>query len=187
LEANADNLATYVAWLNQRHPEIFDVLEEDLRYIVPSIEKIELKEMGGSMPAIAIRLKETGLTGLTSLASASFGTIRALAILAMLHDPAPPKLTCVEEIDHGLHPYALDRIVERLREASNKTQILAATHSPALVNRLEPAELIVCERDSDTGSSRIPAINPRTVEAMYSDEELRLGELWFSGALGGVI
>ncbi len=65
--------------------------------------------------------------GTTPLASASFGTIRALALLAMLHDPDPPKLTCVEEVDHGLHPYALDRIVERLRDASTRTQVLAAT------------------------------------------------------------
>jgi len=78
--------------------------------------------------------------------------------LALLHDPAPPRLTCIEEVDHGLHPYALDRLVERMRSAATRTQLLLATHSPALVNRLRPEELIICERDAEAGASRTPAI-----------------------------
>ncbi len=186
LDPDAANLATFIAWLSEQHPDTFELLEDDLRYMVPGLDRLLLAPIGGSSHAIAIRLKETALRGQTPLSSASFGTIRALSLLAMLHDPNPPKLTCVEELDHGLHPYALDRIVERLRDASRKTQILAATHSPALVNRLKPDELIVCERNPNTGASRIPAIPPNDVKEMYSGEELRLGELWFSGALGGV-
>lgn len=67
-----------------------------------------------------------------------------------------------------VHPYALDRIVERLCEASTRTQILAATHSPALVNRLEPDELIVCKRDPETSASRIPAIVPAQASERYT-------------------
>jgi hypothetical protein len=55
------------------------------------------------------------------------------------------------------------------------------------VNRLESNELIVCERRDDA-SSAIPAVDPRKVRAMEQElaGELGLGELWFSGALGGV-
>ena len=187
LAPDASNLAAYVAWLSEAHPDVFEALVDDLRYIARGLTELQLVPLGGAGPGVSIAIEEQGLRGTTPLASASFGTIRALALLAMLHDPTPPKLTCVEEVDHGLHPYALDRIVERLRDASTRTQILAATHSPALVNRLRPEELIVCERDPETGASRIPAIDPAEVRKMYCEEELRLGELWFSGALGGVI
>jgi predicted ATPase len=187
LAPDASNLAAYVAWLATAEPDVFEALADDLRCIVPGLTALRLVPLGGSSPGVSIDIEEQGLRGTTPLGSASFGTIRALALLAMLHDPAPPRLTCVEEVDHGLHPNALDRIVERLREASTRTQILAATHSPALVNRLHPEELIVCERDPTTGASRIPAIDPALVRTMYREEELRLGELWFSGALGGVI
>lgn len=64
---------------------------------------------------------------------------------------------------------------------------LAATHSPALVDRLRQEELIVCEREVETGASRIPAISAAGARRMFAEDELRLGELWFSGALGGVI
>lgn len=134
-----------------------------------------------------MQLVEKGLSDPTELYEASYGSIRALALLALLYDPKPPKLTCIEEIDHGLHPYVLDRLVELLRRASRRTQLLIATHSPALVNRLDWTELIVCERRDDA-SSAIPAVDPKMVRAMESEVEgeLGLGELWFSGALGGV-
>jgi predicted ATPase len=135
---------------------------------------------------VVLNLVEAALPGSTKLQEASYGSIRALALLALLYDPSPPRLTCIEEIDHGLHPHILDRLVELLRQASSRTQFLIATHSPALVNRLTPDELIVCERGEDA-ASRIPAIDPETVRAMERElqGEIGLGELWFSGALGG--
>lgn len=187
LESDASNLATFLDWLAEEHSEIFALLVDDLRAIVPSLMGIEFIAIGGATEARRVVLRERHLTGTTDLAHASFGTVRALAILAMLHDPNPPKLTLVEEIDHGLHPWALDRIVERLRSATRRTQLLLATHSPALVNRLRPDEIIVCERDPRTGASLIPAIDPADVEALASEDDLSLGELWFSGALGGVL
>jgi predicted ATPase len=73
-----------------------------------------------------------------------------------------------------------------LRRASQKTQFLIATHSPALVNRLRPEELIVCERDPKSGLARIPAVDSTNIAKIRKNGEFGLGELWFSGALGGV-
>lgn len=185
LRSDASNVSSFLFWLSKAHAEVFDLLVEDLRFICPSIRGVDFLPIGGSQDAVSLKLRESGLSGRTDLADASFGTIRALSLLAMLHDPAPPKLTCVEEIDHGLHPHALDRVVDRLRDATHRTQILVATHSPALVNRLDPSELIICERDQETGGSLIPAVSAEDVVEMSSESELRLGELWFSGVLGG--
>ncbi|MGH3569492.1 MAG: AAA family ATPase [Pseudonocardia sp.] len=184
---DASNLASYMQHLKEFDPERFALLEEDARLFIPGLEELEVGSIGGASTASVVRLREHGLKNLTELAEASYGSIRAIALLALLYDPRPPKLTCVEEIDHGLHPYVLDRLVELLRQASRRTQLLIATHSPALVNRLEPSELIVCERDEDAGS-RIPAISSDYVRKMEyaADGELGLGELWFTGALGGV-
>jgi predicted ATPase len=183
LRPNAINLSLFLEYLKNEYEEVFLQIEDDLRYIVPGLRKIHLEKVG---EGVSIEFEEQALSGRTPLSAASFGTVRGLAILAMLHDPAPPQLSCIEEIDHGFHPYALDRIVERLRIASGRTQILVATHSPALVNRLEADELIVCERNLEDGSSKIPAINSDLVREMERESNLPLGELWFSGTLGGV-
>jgi predicted ATPase len=186
LRRDASNLSSFLSYLEHEHPDIFSRLEADLCRLVPGLRKVRLRPVGGATEARVLELEEAGLKGATDLAEASFGTVRALALLALLHDPNPPRLTCVEEIDHGLHPHVLDLVVERLREASQRTQLLVVTHSPALVNRLDASELIVCERDLETGASRIPAIDSATVRRMEEAAgDLRLGELWFSGALGG--
>jgi predicted ATPase len=139
----------------------------------------------GAAREVVVMLEETGLRRPTQLADVSYGTVRLLGLLALLYDPNPPALTCIEEIDHGLHPQALELLVERLREASERSQFIIATHSPAFADRLKPEELIICERLPD-GSSAIPAISVAEVRRIVRRSEgLPLGELWFSGALGG--
>jgi predicted ATPase len=155
--------------------------------MVPGLMDIVFEPQGGDSQTFAVQLVERGLQDPTYLADASFGTVRILAILALLYDPEPPLLTCIEEVDHGLHPYVFDRLVERLREASRRTQLLVVTHSPAIVSRLRPEELIVVERAED-GSTRMPALSGKEIEAKLAAARgsLELGEMWFSGALGGV-
>ncbi len=75
--------------------------------------------------------------------------------------------------------------MQRLREAAERTQFIVATHSPALVNRLYPEEFVVCDRD-ETGASIIPALTVDEVKDIAEESgEQPLGELWFSGVLGG--
>jgi predicted ATPase len=184
LNADASNIGCYLAYLAEEHPAVFEALVEDLKQIVPGLKELIVTK---NSDGFVVELQEAGLKRRTSLRQASFGTIRSIALFAMLHDPDPPKLTCVEEIDHGLHPYALDVLVDRMRTASLRTQLIVATHSPALVNRLYPGELIVFERDSETGETHIPKFVPSEVAEMERVSGLRLGELWFSGSLGGVL
>lgn len=185
LDDDAANLAGFLLNLRSRNEDAWQRLVEDAMAVLPQLDGIDFEYPSGAAREVIIVLNERGLRRPTQLADASYGTIRLLGLLALLYDQHPPALTCVEEIDHGLHPQALELLVERLREASERTQFLIATHSPALANRLRPDELIVCERDDD-GSSRIPALSVRDVTRIVRESEgLPLGELWFSGALGG--
>ncbi len=186
LRPDAGNLAGVLDYWNRAFPEIVNAIADDLRDILPGFDRFSFQPIGGGGTAVRVDLVERGLLGPTPLIRASFGTVRAIALLAMLRDPDPPRLTCLEEIDHGLHPHALDIVVERLREASTRSQIILATHSPALVNRLEPSEFIVFERDPDDCSTRIVQKEPEVLQRMKEKSGLGFGELWFSGSLGGV-
>ncbi|MDX3427759.1 AAA family ATPase [Streptomyces sp. NBC_01696] len=184
LSPEADNLAEFLHYLSSED-DIWQNLVGDARAVLPQLEDLEFARVGGSALHVTVMLRERGLRHPTPLADASYGTVRLLGLLAMLYDPNPPALTCVEEIDHGLHPQALELIVQRLREASARSQFLVATHSPALVNRLRPEEFIVCDRDED-GASIIPALTTDEVHAIVEESgDQPLGELWFSGVLGG--
>lgn len=186
LRPDAANLATALVNL-AGDDERYDDFLNDARAMVPGLLAIEFEQLDSSSPTLTVKLIERGLRDSTYLEDASFGTVRILALLALLYDPSPPLLTCIEEIDHGLHPHLFDRLIERLREASSRTQLLIATHSPALVNRLDPSELIVVERAED-GSTRMPAASSEEIASKVAaaSGRMQLGELWFSGTLGGV-
>ncbi|MGH3624245.1 MAG: AAA family ATPase [Sciscionella sp.] len=185
LDDDATNLAAFLLTLRSRDEGAWERLVADATEVLPQLEGLDFEYPSGPAREVVIVLHERGLRRVTQLAEASFGTIRLLGLLALLYDPKPPALTCVEEIDHGLHPQALELLVERLREASARTQFLIATHSPAMANRLKPDELIICERRDD-GSSVIPVLPSAKIDEIIAETEgLPLGELWFSGALGG--
>ncbi|AZP17009.1 ATPase [Streptomyces aquilus] len=185
LSPQAENLAEFLMYLRSEDADLWESLVADARTVLPQLEDIEFATLGGASDQVTVLLRESGLRRPTPLAFASYGTVRLLGLLALLYDPHPPALTCIEEIDHGLHPQALALIVERLREASHRSQLLVATHSPALVDRLLPEEIVICERDAE-GASIIPALTVEEVEAIVEESgDQPLGDLWFSGVLGG--
>jgi len=185
LEEDASNLASFLLALSRANEQAWRSLVGDATSVLPNLHDIRFEFPSGAAREVVVVLDEIGLRRPTQLADASYGTIRLLGLLALLYDQDPPALTCIEEIDHGLHPQALELLVERLREASMRSQFIIATHSPALADRLKPEELVVCERIRD-GSSSIPAVSAADVRRIARESEgLPLGELWFSGALGG--
>ncbi|MDN5857682.1 MAG: AAA family ATPase [Pseudonocardia sp.] len=186
LAEDASNLADTLGQLRLRDPDSFALLIAELRRCLPGLEEVQLVPVGGAAKSVAVQLIERGVVTPIDLADASYGTVRTLALLTALHQPDPPPFVAIEEIDHGLHPYALDVLLDRMRASSGHMQILAATHSPTLVGRMEPHEIVVCDRDPVTGESIIPAISSAEIAAAARESDWNPGELWFAGAIGGI-
>jgi predicted ATPase len=113
----------------------------------------------------------------------SDGTLRYLCLLAILCDPEPPPLICIEEPELGLHPDVLPGLADLLVEASTRTQLIVTTHSEILVDALNdtPESVVVCEKHN--GATVMERLNPDHLKPYL--EKYRLGELWLSGDLGG--
>jgi predicted ATPase len=113
----------------------------------------------------------------------SDGTIRYLCLLAILCDPDPPPLVCIEEPELGLHPDLIGRLANLLREASERCQLVVTTHSDGLVDALTdiPESVVVCEKEN--GSTKLRRLDRKDLEHWL--QNYRLGELWSSGELGG--
>lgn len=187
LRPDAANLGLFLDRLRREEPDRLERIEADLAGCLPGARGLEFAELGGNLEAVEVRLREQGLERAIPLAHASWGTVRLLALLAVLHRPGRHRLIAIEELDAGLHPYALDLLVDRLREAAEHTQLLIASHSPTLVNRLRPEEMLVCDRHPETGESVIPARTAEEVrQALERAPDFAAGELWFAGVLGGV-
>ena len=80
----------------------------------------------------------------------STGTLRVLALLAVLRHPKPPPLIVVEEIENGLDPRSIHLLVEEIRNAvlGGVTQVVLTTHSPYLLDLLKLDQLVLVARDS---------------------------------------
>lgn len=78
----------------------------------------------------------------------SDGTLRYLCLLAILCDPDPPPLICIEEPELGLHPDVLPKLADHLLAASKYTQLIVTTHSDVLVDAMSetPESIVVCEK-----------------------------------------
>ena len=76
----------------------------------------------------------------------SDGTLRILGLLAALYQKRRPSLTIIEEPELHLHPGAMGVLVDVLREASLRGQVLVTTQSADLMNELESDELRVVEK-----------------------------------------
>lgn len=113
----------------------------------------------------------------------SDGTLRYLCLLAILYDPTPPPLVCIDEPELGLHPDLINHVADALRFASEKTQIVVTTHSAALVDAFTdtPEAILVCEKAE--GCSVLCCLDPIHLKPWL--EKYRLGELWTSGEIGG--
>jgi predicted ATPase len=87
---------------------------------------------------------------------ASDGTLRVLALLAALHDPARPGVICFEEPENGVQPSRLRDLVGYLRELVQEqlavddpdqplTQLLLATHSPVVLKALDNDDVVFAD------------------------------------------
>lgn len=90
----------------------------------------------------------------------SDGTLRFAAIAAAFFQPDMPRIMTIEEIENGIHASRTRLILELLRAhaAAGSTQVLATTHSPAVLAWLEPPEYAtthLCRRDQSTGEATI--------------------------------
>ena len=114
----------------------------------------------------------------------SDGSMKYLCLLAILLNPHPPPLVCIEEPEMGMHPDLMPKIADLLVNASERCQLLVTTHSDMLVDALSerPGAVVVCEKHD--GQTTMTRLDPEKLTHWL--DKYRLGQLWTRGQLGGV-
>jgi predicted ATPase len=141
-------------------------------------EEISIKIMGG---VVQIFVREQGFTQPIAATRLSDGTLHYLFLMALLLDPNPPPLLCIEEPEIGLHPDILGTIADMLIAASHRSQLIVTTHSDALISTLSPESVLVCERDDE--GSHLRRLEPEPLKEWL--ENYTIGDLWRMGHIGG--
>jgi predicted ATPase len=131
---------------------------------------LELVESPFKLPVPAIRLSD--------------GTLRFLALAAILLQPDPPPLICLEEPELGMHPDMIRMVAGMIIEASAKTQLIISTHSEHMLTALQNNFDALFTFDAGPKGTVVQRLSRQDFHKWRAEHAL--GELWSSGELGGV-
>ncbi|NUT72421.1 AAA family ATPase [Pseudarthrobacter sp. C4D7] len=89
--------------------------------------------------------------------------VKSLLTMALLHDLADrgsssQVLLAIDEPEAHLHPDAVHKMAQVLREIAGEQHVIVATHSPVLVNRTQLEKNLIVENNSVTEVHRIGQI-----------------------------
>ena len=191
LAANGSGLAGVLDRLRDGHPERFEDLNRELNRWLPEFNRVLFDVPQQGARTFSLR---TTLGHSIPASDLSHGTLLALAILTIAYLPDPPSLVAFEDPDRGLHPRllrdvqdALYRLAypENFDEQRQPVQVIATTHSPYFLDlfRDHPEEIVIAQKRQDEAT--FERLSDREdIEEILADSSL--GEVWYSGILGGV-
>ncbi|UQA63466.1 AAA family ATPase [Polyangium aurulentum] len=166
--------------------EAFHRVLAGLREVYPRIE--DVSTIHYQPGRIAVSFKERGIDAELGEGNVSDGVIHALALLVAL-ETTTDKILVIEEPENALHPWALQRIMERAQEdPPRKEPLILTTHSPVVVDAVkDPASLFIVENDDKRGTIVTPALEKEhALRSILAESGQKLGDVWLGGSLGGV-
>lgn len=192
IEADGKNLAGVLWQIQSSEPEMFEELNNELHRWFPEFDRIifEIPEDG----KVSFLLRTTIGKYKIKARDLSDGTRLALAYLTIAYLPNPPKIVAFEEPERGVHPRLLRRIQdamyrlafpENFGEKREPVQVIATTHSPYLLDLYKdhPEEIVISSKDDNGVHFERLSEMPNFQEVV---QDAPLGEIWYSGILGGV-
>jgi len=184
LRPDASNLAAVLANLKSetstdlRPDGVISDISIDLASLIPSVRSVKVyndsnvKEYSFSI--------NTSNNLIFSSRVISDGTLRLLALLTILDDPARKGILCFEEPENGVHEGRIPALVAFLRSAVSTSatigeeplfQVLVNTHSPAVMAALDNAEIVAADSVSVVDpKTRSKVVKTRMRTGILSDK-----------------
>jgi predicted ATPase len=186
------NFPGFLDRLRDEAPERFEALNQDVARLLPEFDRILFDTPGSGIRCFSLRSRK-GQHAIPA-SKLSHGTLLVLALLALSHSPTPPLLIGLEDPDRGIHPRLLRDIrdvIYRLcypanyHDSREPVQVVATTQSPYFLDLFKdhPEEIVIAEKEGLEAHFKKLADRPDIQEILA---EAPLGEVWYSGVLGGV-
>lgn len=178
LEEDFSNLGLFLNRLKTRHPVAKKAILAGLNDLYDGIHDFDVLVEGGT-----VQVFFTERDYAIPATRLSDGTLRYLCLLAILCDPEPPPLVCIEEPELGLHPDMIPKVADLLRAASERTQLIVTTHSDILVDEMSETPEVVVVCSNPQGQTSMERLNSEALAEWQT--KYRLGQLWTKGEIGG--
>ncbi len=161
--------------LNQLSPSVKEDIEEYLALVVPGVHSVDVEKFG---PKETLEFRQD-MAGdkhrWRFLANnMSDGTLRVLGILVALYQCVP--LVGIEEPETALHPAASGVLLDGLRDAAHKRQIIITSHSPDLLDNKDLDVDSILAVEAQDGNTIIAPVD-EAARSVVRDRLFTTGEL----------
>lgn len=178
LSREGENLSLVVEHLYKNHRDAFVRILERLKGCIPGITHVDAKTTEEGR--VLLKFQDGSFEDPFLARYVSDGTIKMLAYLVLLYDPAPHPLLCVEEPENQLYPSLLWDLAEEFRTyAERGGQVFVSTHSPDFLNAVQIDEVFWLVKVD--GYTQVKRANEDAQLAALVAEGDQLGYLWKQG------
>ncbi len=178
ISEEGDNICNILYNQFLKENKIPDSVDSLLSYIFPDTSlRFELTQDGRILMKVFERYTSGRFLEVTA-PGISDGFYKALTIFTALE--SEPSLLVVDEVENSLHAKALELLIDELKMSECRT--ILTTHSPMVVDIVEPKDLILVEK-GDEGSVFRRSEKPEVVRKELSERGITLSERWLYGKL----
>jgi predicted ATPase len=177
--SNGEDLVSCLYYLRETDPDRFEIVEDTLAAAFPDFERLGFPPVAAG--TLAMTWKDKNFSKPLYMHQLSEGTLRFLWLVTLLQSRDLTAVTLIDEPEVSLHPELLKLLADLMREASQRTQLIVATHSDRLIRFLEPNEVLVC--DAEDGLATMTWADSLDLEKWL--EDYSLDELWAMNVIGG--
>lgn len=178
--ADGEELVSYLYYLREADPNRFESIHDSLAAAFPDFEGLSFPPVAAGM--LAMTWKDKNFAKPLYMNELSEGTLRFLWLASLLQSPGLSTITMIDEPEVSLHPELLSLLADLMREASQRTQLIVATHSDRLIRFLRPEEVVVMDVGED-GLATATWADTLDLEEWLA--EYSLDEVWRMGRMGG--
>jgi predicted ATPase len=171
LRPDGANVTSVLKEIERQSSEDFKRISEILATIVPNTTAVRVKKHGKNLAlqftqewGASDRPKRLNFEGF----SMSDGTLRAIGLLAAVFQRPHPSLIAVEEPEATIHPGALESVLDLLRYASKKMQVVVTTHSPELLDAKWITDQHIRLVEWVDGATRVVALSEANQRALQA-------------------
>ena len=143
LRKDGSNLASLLYLLRERHEGAYRLIRNTIRQVAPFFDDFTLEPAALNPDTIRLEWRHRNSDAYFDVSSLSDGTLRFMALAALLLQPAKlrPEIILLDEPELGLHPYAITMLAAMMRSASSTAMYFLSPKRASRSNGVELAML----------------------------------------------
>jgi predicted ATPase len=179
LEENGENLAIVLKNIledKEKERKLSNLVKD----LLPFVNKLDIEKFADK--SLLFKLEEVyAQKQYLPAPLISDGTINITALIIALYFEKK-LLTIIEEPERNIHPSLISGVVQMLKEASQKKQIIVTTHNPEMVRHTDLESILLISRDKE-GFSTISRPFEKEEVKTFLKNEIGIEELYVQNLL----